>query len=122
MGGLMKDPNVGKLIVPIVPDEGQTFGLPPLYNQFGIYSPLGQIYEPVDKGTMTEYREATNGPDLPGGDQRGREHGHVHRRRDRRTARSACNTIPFYVYYSMFGFQRVGDLIWARPTAAAAGS
>src|SRR3954454_6917068 len=61
MQGLMKDANVGKLIVPIVPDEGQTFGLPPLYNTFGLYSPVGQRYVPVDKGTMTEYKELPNG-------------------------------------------------------------
>ncbi|HKB01033.1 MAG TPA: pyruvate dehydrogenase (acetyl-transferring), homodimeric type, partial [Gemmataceae bacterium] len=112
MGSLMKDPNVGKLIVPIVPDEGQTFGLPPLYNQFGIYSPLGQIYEPVDKGTMTSYREATNGQILQEGIN---EAGSMASFIAAGTAHSTFGvaTIPFYVFYSMFGFQRVGDLIWA---------
>jgi pyruvate dehydrogenase E1 component len=112
MGGLMKDPNVGKFVVPIVPDEGQTFGLPPLYNQFGIYSPVGQIYEPVDKGTMTSYREATNGQILQEGIN---EAGSLASYIAAGTAHSTFGvaTIPFYVFYSMFGFQRVGDLIWA---------
>jgi len=112
MGSLMKDPNVGKLTVPIVPDEGQTFGLPPLYNQFGIYSPLGQIYEPVDKGTMTSYREATNGQIVQEGIN---EAGSMATFIAAGTAHSTfgVGTIPFYVFYSMFGFQRVGDLIWA---------
>jgi pyruvate dehydrogenase E1 component len=112
MQGLMKDPNVGKLIVPIVPDEGQTFGLPPLYNQFGLYSPVGQRYVPVDKGTMTEYKELPNGQIFQEGIN---EAGAMSTFIAAGTAYStfAVNTIPFYVYYSMFGFQRVGDLIWA---------
>jgi pyruvate dehydrogenase E1 component len=112
LGSLMKDPSIGKLIVPIVPDEGQTFGLPPMYNQFGIYSPAGQIYEPVDKGTMTSYREATNGQFFQEGIN---EAGSMATFIAAGTAYSTFGvpTIPFYVYYSMFGFQRVGDLIWA---------
>jgi pyruvate dehydrogenase E1 component len=112
MQGLMKDPHVGKLIVPIVPDEGQTFGLPPLYNQFGLYSPVGQRYVPVDKGTMTEYKELPNGQIFQEGIN---EAGSLATFIAAGTAYStfAVNTIPFYVYYSMFGFQRVGDLIWA---------
>lgn len=112
MQGLMKDPNVGKLIVPIVPDEGQTFGLPPLYNQFGLYSPDGQRYVPVDKGTMTEYKEKADGQIFQEGIN---EAGAMSTFIAAGTAYSTfgVNTIPFYVYYSMFGFQRVGDLIWA---------
>jgi pyruvate dehydrogenase E1 component len=112
MQGLMKDPNVGKLIVPIVPDEGQTFGLPPLYNQFGLYSPVGQRYIPVDKGTMSEYKELPNGQIFQEGIN---EAGAMATFIAAGTAYStfAVNTIPFYVYYSMFGFQRVGDLVWA---------
>jgi pyruvate dehydrogenase E1 component len=112
MQNLMRDPNVGKLVVPIVPDEGQTFGLPAAYHQFGIYSPVGQIYEPVDKGTMTSYREATNGQFIQEGIN---EAGSMATFIAAGTAYSTfgVNTIPFYVYYSMFGFQRVGDLIWA---------
>jgi pyruvate dehydrogenase E1 component len=112
MQQVMKDPNVGKLIVPIVPDEGQTFGMPPMYKQFGIYSSVGQIYNPVDKGTMTEYRESTTGQILQEGIN---EAGSMASFIAAGTAYSThgVNTIPFYIYYSMFGFQRVGDLIWA---------
>ncbi len=112
MAALMKDPNVGKFVVPIVPDEGQTFGMPPLYKQFGIYSQIGQLYEPVDKGSLTEYRESTNGQILQEGIN---EAGALCSFIAAGTAYSTygVNTIPFYIYYSMFGFQRVGDLIWA---------
>ena len=112
MGQLMKDQNVGKLIVPIVPDEGQTFGLPPLYNQFGLYNSLGQNYVPVDTGTPSSYREATNGQIFQEGIN---EAGSMATFIAAGTAYStfSVNTIPFYIYYSMFGFQRVGDLIWA---------
>jgi pyruvate dehydrogenase E1 component len=112
MASLMKDPNIGKLIVPIVPDEGQTFGMPPLYNTFGIYSHVGQLYEPVDAGSLTSYRESETGQVLQEGiNEAGSLACFI-------AAGTACsthgvNTIPFYVFYSMFGFQRVGDLIWA---------
>jgi pyruvate dehydrogenase E1 component len=112
MQGLMKDPHVGQLIVPIVPDEGQTFGLPPLYNQFGLYSPVGQRYVPVDQGTLTEYKEKPDGQIFQEGIN---EAGSMGTFIACGTAYSTfgVNTIPFFVYYSMFGFQRVGDLIWA---------
>ena len=112
MGTLMRDPEVGKLIVPIVPDEGQTFGMPPLYKTFGVYSSVGQLYEPVDKNTMTEYRESRTGAILQEGIN---EAGSMASFIAAGTAYSThgVNTIPFYIYYSMFGFQRVGDLIWA---------
>jgi pyruvate dehydrogenase E1 component len=112
MQNLMRDPNIGKLIVPIVPDEGQTFGLPPLYNTFGLYSPNGQRYVPVDKGTTTEYKEKPDGQIFQEGIN---EAGSMATYIASGTAYSTfgVNTIPFYVYYSMFGFQRVGDLIWA---------
>jgi len=112
MQQLMRDPNVGKLIVPIVPDEGQTFGLPPLYNQFGIYSPDVQRYVPVDAGTLTEYKEKPDGQIFQEGIN---EAGSMATYIAAGTAYSTfgVNTIPFYVYYSMFGHQRVGDLIWA---------
>src|SRR5205823_11334165 len=67
MGQLMRDPGVGKQIVPIVPDEGQTFGMPAMYHSFGIYSAVGQTYTPVDKGSMTSYRESTTGQILQEG-------------------------------------------------------
>lgn len=120
MQRLMKDPHVGKLIVPIVPDEGQTFGLPPIYKQFGLYSPAGQNYVPVDKGTMSEYREAVNGQIFQEGIN---EAGSMATFIAAGTAYStySVNTIPFYVYYSMFGFQRIGDLAWAAADARCRG-
>jgi pyruvate dehydrogenase E1 component len=112
MNALMRDANVGKLIVPIVPDEGQTFGMPPLYNQFGIYNRAGQLYEPVDSGSMTMYRESHTGQIFQEGIT---EAGGLANFIAAGTAycTHGVNTIPFFVYYSMFGFQRVGDLIWA---------
>jgi pyruvate dehydrogenase E1 component len=112
MTQLGNDKNVGKLIVPIVPDEGQTFGMPPMYKTFGIYSSVGQLYEPVDKNTMTEYRESTSGQVLQEGIN---EAGSMCSWIAAGTAYSTfgVNTIPFYIYYSMFGFQRIGDLVWA---------
>jgi pyruvate dehydrogenase E1 component len=120
MSQLMKDANVGKLIVPIVPDEGQTFGMPPMYKAFGIYSPVAQAYNPVDKGTLTEYRESTTGQVLQEGIN---EAGAAADFIAAGTAYSThgVNTIPFYIYYSMFGFQRVGDLIWAAADARTRG-
>jgi pyruvate dehydrogenase E1 component len=112
MASLMKDPHIGKLIVPIVPDEGQTFGMPPLYNTFGIYSHVGQLYQPVDAGSLTSYRESQTGQVLQEGIN---EAGSLASFIAAGTAYSTfgVNTIPFYIFYSMFGFQRVGDLIWA---------
>ena len=112
MQSLMKDPHVGRLIVPIVPDEGQTFGMPPMYNSFGIYSPVGQLYNPVDKGTLTMYKESKTGQIFQEGIN---EAGSMATFIAAGTAYSTfqVNTIPFYIFYSMFGFQRVGDLIWA---------
>jgi pyruvate dehydrogenase E1 component len=120
MTQLMKDANVGKLIVPIVPDEGQTFGMPPMYKAFGIYSSLGQLYTPVDKGTLTEYRESTTGQILQEGIN---EAGSMSSFIAAGTAYSThgVNTIPFYIFYSMFGFQRVGDLCWAAADARTRG-
>ena len=112
MTPLMRDPGIGKFIVPIVPDEGQTFGMPPLYKTFGMYSGVGQLYTPVDRGSASEYKEATTGQVLQEGIN---EAGAMADFIAAGTAYSThgVNTIPFYIYYSMFGFQRVGDLIWA---------
>ncbi len=120
MSHLCRDPNIGKLIVPIVPDEGQTFGMPPMYKAFGIYSAVGQLYNPVDKGTLTEYRESTTGQILQEGIN---EAGGLAEYIAAGTAYSThnVNTIPFYIFYSMFGFQRVGDLIWAAADARTRG-
>jgi len=109
---LLKDPKIGKLIVPIVPDEARTFGMEALFRQCGIYSHVGQLYEPVDADTLLYYKEATDGQILEEGIN---EAGATSSFIAAGTAYSThgVNTIPFYIYYSMFGFQRVGDLIWA---------
>jgi pyruvate dehydrogenase E1 component len=112
MQQLFRDESIGKLLVPIVPDEGQTFGMPPMYKAVGMYSSGGQLYSPVDKGSLTEYRESTSGQIFQEGIN---EAGAMADFIAAGTAYSTygVNTIPFYIYYSMFGFQRVGDLIWA---------
>ncbi|OWK46328.1 pyruvate dehydrogenase (acetyl-transferring), homodimeric type [Fimbriiglobus ruber] len=112
MQQLVKDPAIGKLLVPIVPDEGQTFGMPPFYHQVGMYSSVGQLYTPVDKGTKSSYRESTSGQIFQEGIN---EAGAMADFIAAGTAYStySVNTIPFYIYYSMFGFQRIGDLVWA---------
>jgi pyruvate dehydrogenase E1 component len=120
MTNVCKDPNIGKLIVPIVPDEGQTFGMPPMYKAFGMYSSVGQLYRPVDQGTLTEYKESTSGQILQEGIN---EAGSMASWIAAGTAYSThgVNTIPFYIYYSMFGFQRIGDLAWAAADARCRG-
>ncbi|MCU0702784.1 MAG: pyruvate dehydrogenase (acetyl-transferring), homodimeric type [Fimbriiglobus sp.] len=120
MVSVMQDANIGKLIVPIVPDEGQTFGMPPMYARFGMYSSKGQLYRPVDKGTATEYKESTTGQILQEGIN---EAGSMASWIAAGSAYSThgVNTIPFYIYYSMFGFQRIGDLAWAAADARVRG-
>ena len=109
---LLKDPNIGRLIVPIVPDEARTFGMDALFRQCGIYSHVGQLYEPVDKANLLYYKEAQDGQILEEGIT---EAGSLSSFIAAGTAYSnhAINTIPFFIFYSMFGMQRVGDLIWA---------
>ena len=120
MTQLCRDPNIGKLLVPIVPDEGQTFGMPPMYKTFGMYSSVGQTYTPVDKGSLSEYRESKTGQILQEGIN---EAGSMASFIAAGTAYSThgVNTIPFYIYYSMFGFQRIGDLAWAAADARCRG-
>lgn len=109
---LIKDPNIGKLIVPIVPDESRTFGMEGLFRQIGIFSPKGQLYEPVDKAQLMYYRQSKDGQYL--------EHG-INEAGAMASWMAAANaysthdfaTIPFYIFYSMFGMQRIGDLAWA---------
>jgi pyruvate dehydrogenase E1 component len=112
MAKLMRDKSVGKFVVPIVPDEARTFGLEALFRQFGIYSHSGQLYEPVDSETVLYYKEAKDGQILEEGIT---EAGSMASFIAAATAPSshAVNMIPFFIYYSMFGFQRIGDLIWA---------
>jgi pyruvate dehydrogenase E1 component len=109
---LLRDPEVGKLIVPIIPDEARTFGMEALFRQVGIYSSVGQLYEPVDMDTLLYYKEAKDGQILEEGIT---EAGSISSFIAAGTAYSnhGINTIPFFIYYSMFGFQRIGDLIWA---------
>jgi pyruvate dehydrogenase E1 component len=109
---LMKDAIIGKKIVPIVPDEARTFGMESMFRQFGIYSHPGQLYEPVDKDIFLYYREARDGQILEEGIT---EAGSMASFTAAGTAYAThgIDMIPFFIYYSMFGFQRIGDLIWA---------
>ena len=109
---LLRDPEIGKLIVPIIPDEARTFGMEALFRQVGIYSSVGQLYEPVDMDTLLYYKEAKDGQILEEGIT---EAGSICSFIAAGTAYAnhGINTIPFFIYYSMFGFQRIGDLIWA---------
>ncbi len=109
---MLKDKKVGKNIVPIVPDESRTFGMEGLFRQCGIYSHAGQLYEPVDSGMLTYYREAKDGQLLEEGIT---EAGSMSSFIAAGTAYAThgINMIPFFIYYSMFGFQRIGDLVWA---------
>jgi pyruvate dehydrogenase E1 component len=108
---LLRDPELGKLIVPIVPDEARTFGMESLFRQAGIYSHVGQLYDPIDKSSLLHYNEKKTGSILEEGLS---EAGSMASFIAAGTAYSnnGVQTIPFYTFYSMFGFQRVGDLIW----------
>ena len=109
---LLRDRELGPLLVPIVPDEARTFGMEALFRQVGIYSSLGQLYEPVDRENLLYYREATDGQVLEEGiTEAGSFSSFI--AAGTAYATHGINTIPFYIFYSMFGFQRVGDLIWA---------
>jgi pyruvate dehydrogenase E1 component len=109
---LLRDKEIGDLIVPIVPDEARTFGMESLFRAVGIYSHVGQMYEPVDMDTLLYYKEAKDGQILEEGIT---EAGSMSSFIAAGTAYATygINTIPFFIYYSMFGFQRIGDLIWA---------
>jgi len=109
---MLRDKYIGKLIVPIIPDESRTFGMEALFRQVGIYSHIGQLYEPVDRDNLLYYREAKDGQIFEEGITEagsmstfiaaGTSHANL-----------GVNMIPFFVYYSMFGLQRIGDLVWA---------
>jgi pyruvate dehydrogenase E1 component len=109
---LLKDKNIGKNIVPIVPDEARTFGMEGLFRQIGIYSSVGQLYTPQDAETLMSYREDKKGQMIEEGIN---EAGALCSWIAAGTAYSnhGINMVPFYIFYSMFGFQRVGDFIWA---------
>lgn len=117
---LLKDKEIGKLIVPIVPDEARTFGMESLFRQLGIYSHVGQLYEPVDKELLLYYKEAKDGQILEEGIT---EAGAMSSFIGAGTAYAThgLNMMPFFVYYSMFGLQRIGDLVWAAADMAAKG-
>ncbi len=117
---LLKDPNIGKFIVPIVPDEARTFGMESLFRQVGIYSHVGQIYEPVDKGSLLYYKEEKTGAILEEGiTEAGSMSSFI--AAGTSYAVHGVNMIPFFIFYSMFGFQRIGDLIWAAADSRARG-
>ncbi|MFN9591300.1 MAG: pyruvate dehydrogenase (acetyl-transferring), homodimeric type [Pirellulaceae bacterium] len=120
LGRLVKDKKVGRNIVPIVPDESRTFGMEGMFREVGIYAHTGQLYEPVDSDQIAYYKEAKDGQILEEGIT---EAGSMSSFNAAGTAYSShgINMIPFYIYYSMFGFQRIGDLIWAASDMRAKG-
>ncbi|SEK93010.1 pyruvate dehydrogenase E1 component [Colwellia chukchiensis] len=120
LNSLLKDKKIGKRIVPIIPDEARTFGMEGLFRQVGIYASEGQKYVPQDADQVAYYREDKKGQVLQEGIN---ELGAMASWVASGTSYSTCNatTIPFYIYYSMFGFQRVGDLAWAAGDSQARG-
>ena len=120
LGNWLKDATLGPRVVPIVADEARTFGMASLFRQVGIYAPFGQLYQPEDSGSMLYYREDRNGQILEEGIT---EAGALSSWTAAATAYSTHGLpmLPFYIYYSMFGFQRVGDLIWAAADQRARG-
>ena len=120
LGNLMKDPVLGPRVVPIVADEARTFGMAGLFRQVGIYAPFGQLYQPEDSGSILSYREDRTGQILEEGIT---EAGALSSWTAAATSYSTHGLamLPFYIYYSMFGFQRVGDLIWAAADQRARG-
>jgi pyruvate dehydrogenase E1 component len=117
---LLKDKQIGKFVVPIVPDEARTFGMESLFRQVGIYSHVGQLYEPVDKDSLLYYNEAKTGAILEEGiTEAGAMSSFI--AAGTSYANHGVNMIPFFIYYSMFGFQRIGDLIWAAGDSRAKG-
>lgn len=120
LSSLLKDKELGQRIVPIIPDEARTFGMEGMFRQLGIYSSVGQLYEPVDKGQVMFYREDKKGQILEEGIT---EAGGMSSWIAAATAYSTYNQpmLPFYIFYSMFGFQRIGDLAWAAGDSRAKG-
>ena len=112
LSSLLKEKDFGKRVVPIIPDESRTFGIEGLFRLYGIYAPRGQIYQSVDEGSLLPYREAKDGQILEEGIT---EAGAISSFITAGTAYSHLNypMVPFYFFYSMFGFQRIGDLVWA---------
>ena len=112
LSSLIKDQQIGERIVPIVPDEARTFGMEGMFRQLGIYSSVGQLYEPTDTGQVMYYRESKDGQVMEEGINEGGAFAAWLAAATSYT-NNDCPLVPFYVFYSMFGFQRVGDLCWA---------
>src|SRR6202040_2613944 len=112
LAALLRDKSIGRHIVPIVPGESRTFGMEGLFRQFGIYSPVGQLYQPQDSEQLMFYKEDQHGQILEEGIT---EAGSISSFIAAGTSYSAhgVQMVPFYIYYSMFGYQRVGDLVWS---------
>ncbi|MGH2870663.1 MAG: pyruvate dehydrogenase (acetyl-transferring), homodimeric type, partial [Solirubrobacteraceae bacterium] len=112
LAALLRDKTIGRHVVPIVPDESRTFGMEGLFRQLGIYSPVGQLYQPEDSKQLMFYKEDQHGQILEEGIT---EAGSISSFIAAGTSYSAHSVpmVPFYIYYSMFGYQRVGDLVWA---------
>ncbi len=109
---LLRDAEIGRRIVPIIPDEARTFGMDALFRQVGIYASKGQLYEPVDRETLLYYQESKDGQLLEEGiTEAGSMSSFI--AAGTATANLGFSMIPFFIYYAMFGFQRIGDLIWA---------
>jgi pyruvate dehydrogenase E1 component len=112
LSGLLRDKSLGKRVVPIVPDESRTFGMEGMFRQFGIFSQVGQLYRPQDADQLMHYKEHKSGQMLQEGiNEAGAMSSWIAAATSYST--SNCPMIPFYIYYSMFGFQRTGDLAWA---------
>ena len=117
---LSRDPNIGERVVPIIPDEGRTFGMDALFKELGIYAPEGQLYEPVDHHLILSYKESMDGQMLEQGiTEAGATASWIAAATSYATR--GVPMIPFYAYYSMFGFQRVGDALWGASDAGARG-
>jgi len=120
MRGLMKTKEFGERVVPLIPDEARTFGMDPLFSEFGIYHPEGQLYKPVDHKVLMKYKESAKGQILEEGiNEAGALSTFIAAATSYATQGSP--TIPFYIFYSMFGFQRVADLIWSAADSRARG-
>lgn len=108
---LLRNKQIGRYVVPIIPDEARTFGMEAFFSQYGIYASTGQLYKPVDAGTMAYYREAKNGQILEEGiNEAGAMSSFI--AAGTAYANLGVTMIPFYIFYSMFGLQRVGDFVW----------
>lgn len=120
MSRLLNDKEIGKLIIPIIPDESRTFGIDALFGRIGIYASDGQQYEPIDRDSIMFYKEDKTGVILEEGITEAGSMGSFIAA-GTAYASHGINTIPFFFFYSMFGFQRIGDLIWAAADAKARG-